>query len=450
MARQRAGRLGPRCIGGAAARQTFEVRLATSDLALLCQDPVSWIGRDNQAKAPAVGTEESVEYLPPWTPAAHAAAAADVEQALLAAGCALGHVGVAHNHGDAIGIATALERARGLLTSAALILGRHDPAVHTTALVGRYLPPEHAAALTRSRSADPGAPDGLASSCAALLELLGALCHACRHHLGHPAPRPLETAAAALAAILGPDRPPPREAPLHQATLYDEDLASCYDTARPMPVAMRDGLRRLAATELARADAAEIGAGTGRITLQLAPATRSYHAVECSAAMHARLLARCAENPALPITAHLADACQLPLPANSVDAIVEHEALLFTPHPVRAVGEAMRALRPGGRIIRIVVHADHDDPVHVVHRAYRAAAANVGEPALICGKGTDQLLTAHLAGHGLTTTETTLAHWTQPLTMEEILKPLRAAALPFIRPMSTRARDTALRLRACW
>lgn len=161
--------------------------------------------------------------------------------------------------------------------------------------------------------------------------------------------------------------------------------------------------------------------------------------------MHARLTARCAEYPGLPVTAHLADACQLPLPDTSVDAVIEHEVLLFTAHPVHAVEEALRVLRPGGRLLRIVTHADGDDPVQAVHRAYRAAAARAGEPALIHGKGTDRLLTAHLAQHGLATTETTLTRWNESLAVEDVLDPLRAAAFPFIRPMSARARDAAMR-----
>lgn len=69
-----------------------------------------------------------------------------------------------------------------------------------------------------------------------------------------------------------------------------------------------------------------------------------------------------------------ADACQLPLPANSLDAITAHSVYyLLSPEAKPAfLTEALRVLRPGGRLI-MLDPAAIPYPLSVIHRAPRAA-----------------------------------------------------------------------------
>jgi SAM-dependent methyltransferase len=163
--------------------------------------------------------------------------------------------------------------------------------------------------------------------------------------------------------------------------------------------------------------------------------------------MHQRLTQRLTSHPHLNVDARLGDALCLPAPDASIDVVIEHEVLLFTPHPLRAVDEALRVLRPHGRLIRLLTHAHGPwpDPLDAIQQAFRAAASATGTPLLTRGKGTDYLITTHLANQQLITTEHTLACWVEQLTVQEAIAPLQLQALPFTVDLSPAAQQAGLR-----
>ena len=107
-------------------------------------------------------------------------------------------------------------------------------------------------------------------------------------------------------------------------------------------------------------DVADLGAGEGYLTLQLARYARHVHAVDHSPRM-LRHLEKAAADAGLAsvVTALQGDLEGVPLPSGSVDAVFLSQALHHAAEPARAVAEAVRLLRPGGLLLLLDL-ARHD------------------------------------------------------------------------------------------
>lgn len=117
-----------------------------------------------------------------------------------------------------------------------------------------------------------------------------------------------------------------------------------YDATRALPAAVSDAVSAVLASELAgRARVLEIGVGTGRIALPLVERGVEVCGVDLSAPMLHKLQAK---SGAVPVA--VADATQLPLPAESVGAVLACHVLHLIPPWPDAVAEVVRVLRPGG------------------------------------------------------------------------------------------------------
>ena len=125
--------------------------------------------------------------------------------------------------------------------------------------------------------------------------------------------------------------------------------APAYDaiaTAAGFAQARRTSIARL---RLAPGDRLLIvGAGTG-LDLEFVPADVHITAVDVTPAMLTRLERRAATS-GRQVTTHIMDARTLAFPDSSFDGIVMHLVLAVMPQPERGVREAMRVLKPGGRI----------------------------------------------------------------------------------------------------
>lgn len=98
-------------------------------------------------------------------------------------------------------------------------------------------------------------------------------------------------------------------------------------------------------------DIADLGAGEATLALMLAGRARSVIAVDNSQKMveYGRGLAQ--RNGVANLEYRLGDMEELPLQTCEVDLALMHQSLHHAQHPQAALGEAFRALRPGGRLV---------------------------------------------------------------------------------------------------
>jgi ubiquinone/menaquinone biosynthesis C-methylase UbiE len=97
----------------------------------------------------------------------------------------------------------------------------------------------------------------------------------------------------------------------------------------------------------------DLGAGTGFVTMALAPLVASVRAIDISPAMANAVVERAADAGLENVSAEVADLKDVPLPPAEADLIVSNYALHhLTDADKRALAvRAARSLRPGGRLV---------------------------------------------------------------------------------------------------
>src|SRR5688572_23267120 len=113
-----------------------------------------------------------------------------------------------------------------------------------------------------------------------------------------------------------------------------------FDTARRLSI---DRLRLASGDRVLL-----VGAGTG-LDLDFVPSNVHVTAIDVTPAM-LKHLERRAAGMGRSVTARIMDARQLAFPDSSFDAVVMHLILAVMPEPERGLTEAVRVLKPGGRI----------------------------------------------------------------------------------------------------
>lgn len=152
-----------------------------------------------------------------------------------------------------------------------------------------------------------------------------------------------------------------RAARLAAADAYFARIASEWDALRSLHYSEADIER--AVIEAAGPGpfdlALDFGTGTGRMLTLLAPLSRHAEGIDLSHHMltvaRAKLERAGVRNGAV----RQGDASSAPYPDASADLVVIHQVLHFLDNPARAIAEAGRVLKPGGRLI-VVDFAPHE------------------------------------------------------------------------------------------
>jgi ubiquinone/menaquinone biosynthesis C-methylase UbiE len=103
----------------------------------------------------------------------------------------------------------------------------------------------------------------------------------------------------------------------------------------------------------------DLGTGTGRVLQLLAPRARQAIGIDTSREMLAAARANLEQPAYRHAQVRQADVALLPFGDRSVDLVTIHQVLHYLDDPARAIGEAARILRPGGRLL-VVDFAPHE------------------------------------------------------------------------------------------
>jgi ubiquinone/menaquinone biosynthesis C-methylase UbiE/DNA-binding transcriptional ArsR family regulator len=96
---------------------------------------------------------------------------------------------------------------------------------------------------------------------------------------------------------------------------------------------------------------ADLGTGTGRVLELVAPKARRVVGYDINRNMLSYARAKLADRGITNAQVRQGDIFSIDLPEASADAVIIHQVLHFLDDPVRAVGEAARILKPGGRLL---------------------------------------------------------------------------------------------------
>ncbi|NRG17794.1 metalloregulator ArsR/SmtB family transcription factor [Rhizobiales bacterium] len=152
-----------------------------------------------------------------------------------------------------------------------------------------------------------------------------------------------------------------RKAKAEEAARYFADRAKTWDQERSMHVpeeAVEDALKEMLGEKPFDA-LLDLGTGTGRLLEVFRNQYARALGVDASHDMLAVARANLAEAGIGEAQVRHGDVYALTVPRESYDVVCIHQVLHFLDDPGRAIGEAARALRPGGRLL-IVDFAPHD------------------------------------------------------------------------------------------
>lgn len=187
-----------------------------------------------------------------------------------------------------------------------------------------------------------------------------------------------------------------------QAARYFETHAATWDRVRAMHVAeetveiaVREAIGSAPVGSLL-----DIGTGTGRMLEVLAPQAGRALGVDQSAPMLAMARARLERAQLRHTGLRQGDVYALPVERNAYDLVVVHQVLHYLDDPARALREAARVLRPGGRLL-VVDFAPHDEEsLRTAHAHRRLGFTHEEIRDAMTDVGLDVVLTRDLAPDG--------------------------------------------------
>lgn len=175
-------------------------------------------------------------------------------------------------------------------------------------------------------------------------------------------------------------------------------LAAIFDDRRALPAdalaALHDAFASLVDTGLRTL--IEPGAGTGRIAIPALAAGFRVTAVDISSPMLDVLRNRLSSIPELRSRCEIVsgDAIDLPFAAGAFDAAVLAQVLYLIPAWERALDEAVRVVRPGGRVVLVQERTAMSPELAVWDAAWRDAVERAGHMAIPQVPGDDKAVAA--------------------------------------------------------
>ena len=171
-----------------------------------------------------------------------------------------------------------------------------------------------------------------------------------------------------------------REARGRQAAAYFAERAADWDTIRAMHAPderVEAALMSMIGDKPYRS-LLDLGTGTGRMLELLAPRAVRAVGVDQSAAMLALARSRVDQAGLRNVLLRQGDIYAPPVERDAYDLVVIHQVLHFLDDPARALREAARALRPGGRLAVVDFDA-HEEEVLRTDFAHRRLGFPLGE-----------------------------------------------------------------------
>jgi ubiquinone/menaquinone biosynthesis C-methylase UbiE/DNA-binding transcriptional ArsR family regulator len=172
-----------------------------------------------------------------------------------------------------------------------------------------------------------------------------------------------------------------REARRRQAAAYFARMAADWDRIRALHASeerVEAALMTMIGDKPIRS-LLDLGTGTGRMLELFAPLAQRAVGVDQSPAMLALARSRIDQTGLRNVQLRQGDIYAPPVERNAYDLAIVHQVLHFLDDPARALAEAARALRPGGRLV-VVDFAAHEEEFlreDFAHRRLGFAAAEV-------------------------------------------------------------------------
>jgi len=184
-----------------------------------------------------------------------------------------------------------------------------------------------------------------------------------------------------------------------RAAHFDEDFGHSIRT--PAERAAWDRILGLALGDRRDLTAVDIGCGTGFLVFELAARGHRVTGVDFAPAMLAEARRKAAER-GMAVRFEEADAEHLPFPTGSFDLAISRHVLWTLPHPVAAIDEWRRVLRPGGRLVVVDSQFDADAAPPAQQNARTSPEyAAIGDQLPFLGGRPREEIEALLREHGL-------------------------------------------------